>query len=54
MEDIAHLLQVGTRLAKRGEYQAAAEKFLEAVEFATEDPRGWFGLGVCCARAGGG
>lgn len=52
MEDIAQTLRIATKLAKQGKYDEAADKFLEAVEFASEDPRGWFGLGVCCARAG--
>ncbi|MBS3762366.1 MAG: PAS domain-containing protein [Planctomycetes bacterium] len=51
MEDIKSILSAATKLARQGDNDAAAEKFLEAVEYASEDPRGWFGLGVCCARS---
>ncbi len=52
MDDVAQTLRAGTRLAQQGQYEEAAERFLEVMAEAEEDPRGWFGAGVCFARAG--
>jgi len=49
---VVELLRSGTRLARRGKYVQAVKKFTNAVATADQDPRGWFGLGVCSARCG--
>jgi len=50
--EVVNLLKAATRLAQHGKFEEASERFLEVVEMANEDPRGWFGLGVCLARSG--
>jgi PAS domain S-box-containing protein len=52
MSDHASTLRAGLELAKVGRYEEGADKFMAAIEEAPDDPRGWFGLGLCCARAG--
>ena len=52
MADIVQMLRAATRLAQQGDHEQAAEKFLAVVAIAEKDPRGWFGAGVCLARAG--
>jgi len=52
MIEHAKTLRLGVHLAKAGRYDEAAEKFLQAIDEAPEDPRGWYGLGLCCARSG--
>jgi len=52
MTELIETLRVGLHLAKSGRYDEAAQQFGEVIEKASQDPRGWFCLGVCRAREG--
>jgi len=52
MPDVIQMLRAAALVAKEGRAEEAAEKFLEVVAVAEDDPRGWFGAGVCLARSG--